>query len=87
MAALGMPQVGEHSKGEWKEMTKDRMARSQGRARTARMSHMVAESKKDGAQRSDEAYMQGVTPAGQVCKVGQWATIVPAFGARVKYGP
>ena len=57
MAALGMPQVGGHSKGEWKEMTncKDRMAG----ARKACLTHMVAESKKDGAKRSDEAYMQG----------------------------
>ncbi len=43
---------------------------------------MVAESKKGGPQRSDEAYMQGVTPAGQV---GKWARLVPAFGTRVKY--
>ena len=58
--------------------TKDRMAVS----RTAFLTHMVAESKKDGPQRSDEAYMQGVTPADQV---GQWARLVPAFGTRVKY--
>ena len=50
--------------------------------RKARLTHMVAESKKDGTQRSNEAYMQGVTPAGQV---GHWARLVPAFGTRVKY--
>ena len=53
-------------------------------ARTARLTHMVAEAKKDDPQRSDGAYMQGVTPAGQV---GRWARRVPAFGTscRVKY--
>ena len=51
-------------------------------ARKARLTHMVAETKNDGPQRSDEAYMQGVTPAGQVWR---WARLVPAFGTRVKY--
>ena len=56
-------------------------------ARATRLTHMVAEAKKDGPQRSDEAYLQGVTPAGQV---GKWARLVPAFGTmpgwhRVKY--
>ena len=78
MDALGMPKVGGYSKGEWKQLMKDKMSR----ARKARLTLMVAESKKDGPQRSDEAYMQGVTPAGQV---GQWARLVPAFGTRVKY--
>ena len=76
--ALGMSQDGEYPKAEWKALTKDKMAV----ARTARLTHMVAEAKKDGPQRSDEAYMQGVTPAGQV---GKWARLVPAFGTRVKY--
>ena len=53
---------GGHSKAEWRELNKDKMAG----ARKARLTHMVAESKKDGPQRSDEAYMQGATPAGQV---------------------
>ena len=35
-------------------------------ARTARLTHMVAEAKEDGPQRSDEAYAQGVAPSGQV---------------------
>ena len=73
MAALGMPQDGGYSKAEWRELTKDKMAV----ARKARLTHMVADAKKDGPQRSDEAYMQGVTPAGQV---GRWARLVPAFG-------
>ena len=51
-------------------------------ARTARLTQMVAEARKEGPHRSDEAYMQGVTPAGQV---GKWARLVPAFGTRVKY--
>ena len=55
MAALGMPQAGGYPKAEWKELTKDRMAV----ARTVRLTHMVAEAKKDGPRRSDEAYMQG----------------------------
>ena len=78
MDALGMPQVGGYSKGEWKQLTKDRMAG----ARTACLAHMVAEARKDGPQRSDEAYMQGVAPAGQV---GHGARIVSAVGNRVKY--
>ena len=47
-------------------------------ARTARVAHMVAEAKKDGPPRSDEAYIQGVAPAGQV---GKWTRLVPAFGS------
>ena len=43
MAALGMPQVGGYSKGEWRQLMKDRMSG----ARKARPTHMVAESKKD----------------------------------------
>ena len=78
MAALGMPQAGGYPKAEWKALTKDKMAV----ARTARLTHMVAEAEKDGPQRSDEAYMQGATPAGQV---GKWTGLVPAFGTRVKY--
>ena len=80
MAAPGMPQDGGYSKAEWKSLTKDKMAV----ARTARliMTHMVAEAKKDGPQRNDQAYMQGGTPAGQV---GRWARLVPAFGTRVEY--
>ena len=78
MAALGMPQTGGYPKAEWKALTKDRMAV----ARPAHLTHIVAEAKKDPPQRSDEAYMQGVTPAGQV---GKWARLVPAFGTRVKY--
>ena len=82
MAALGMTQTGGYPKADhectWKAMTKDRMAV----ARAARLTPMVAEPKKGAPQRSDEAYMQGVTPAGQV---GQWARLVPAFGTRVKY--
>ena len=52
MAALGMPQDGGYSKAEWRELNKDKMAV----ARKARLTHMamVAESKKDGPQRSDE---------------------------------
>ena len=73
-----MPQDGGHSEDEWRELTKDKMAV----ARKARLTHMVVEAKKDAPQRSDEAYMQGVTPAGQV---GRWARLVPAFGTRVKY--
>ena len=73
-----MPQDGGHSEDEWRELTKDKMAV----ARKARLTHMVADAKKDGPQRSDEAYMQGVTPADQV---GHWARLVPAFGTRVKY--
>ena len=79
MAALGMPQDGGYSKAEWKALTKDKMAA----ARKARLIHMVAKAKKDGPQRSDEAYMQGATPAGQM---GRWARLMPAFGTRVKYG-
>ena len=60
MAALGMPQDGGHSKAEWKALTKEKLAE----ARTARLTHMVAEARKDGPLRSDEAYMQGATPAG-----------------------
>ena len=78
MATLGMPQSGGYSKWEWKQLTKDQMAV----ARTARLTQMVAEARKEGPHRSDEAYMQGVTPAGQV---GKWARLVPAFGTRVKY--
>ena len=40
--------------GTWRELNMDKMAG----ARKARLTHMVAESKKDGPQRSDEAYMQ-----------------------------
>ena len=47
MAALGMPQTGGYPKAEWKALTKDRMAV----ARTAHLTHMVAEAKKDGPQR------------------------------------
>ena len=56
MAALGMPHVGGYSKYEWKELTKGQLAE----ARTARLTHMVAEARKDGplGLRSDEAYMQ-----------------------------
>ena len=52
-------------------------------ARKARLARMVDAAKKDGPQRSDEAYVHGhgVTPAGQV---GKWTRRVPAFGARVK---
>ena len=78
MAALGMPQEGGYSKAEWKALTKEKLAE----ARTARLTHMVAEARKDGPLRSDEAYMHGITPAGQV---GRWARLVPAFGTRVKY--
>ena len=80
MAALRMPQAGGYPKAEQKALTKDKMAV----ARTARLTHMVADAKKDGPRRSDEAYMQGVTPAGQV---GKLTRLVPAFaiGTRVKY--
>ena len=73
-----MPQEGGYSKYEWRELTKGKLAA----ARTARLTHMVAEARKEGPLRSDEAYMQGVTQAGQV---GKWARLVPAFGTRVKY--
>ena len=46
MAALGMPQDGGYSEAEWKALTKDKLAE----ARTARLTHMVAEAKKDGPQ-------------------------------------
>ena len=82
MAALGMPQDGGHSKAEWKALTKDKLADLELEARTARLTHMVAEARKDVPLRSGEAYMQGVAPAGQV---GRWARPVPAFGTRVKY--
>ena len=78
MAGLGIPQAGGYSKAEWEAMAKDMMAG----ARKARLTHMVAESKKDGPQRNDEAYMQGVSPAGQV---GQWARIV--LGLCLPLGP
>ena len=57
MAALGVQQDGGYSKYEWRELTKGKLAA----ARTARLSHMVAEARKEGPLCSDEAYMQGVT--------------------------
>ena len=53
MAAVWMQQDGGYSKSEWKALPKDEMAV----ARTARLTHIVAEAKKDGPQCSDEAYM------------------------------
>ena len=46
----GTPQDAGHSKSEWKALAKGKMAV----ARTARLTHMVAEAKKDGPRRSDE---------------------------------
>ena len=65
MAALGMPQAGGYSKADRKAPAKDKMA--------VAMTYMAAEAKKDASQRSDEAYMQGVAPAGQV---GKWTRLV-----------
>ena len=78
MSALVMLQTGGYPKAEWKELTNDMMAV----AMAIRPTRMVTEAKKDGPQRSDEAYMQGFTLAGQV---ENWARRVPAFGTRIKY--
>ena len=68
--------MGGYSKAEWKALTMEKLAE----ARTARLTHMVAEARKDGPLRSDD------TPA-HAGQVGQWARLVPAsaFGTRVKY--
>ena len=62
MAALGIPQDGGYSKAEWKALTEDTMAV----ARTACLTHMVAEAKKDGPQRSDEARGYTCRPGGEM---------------------
>ena len=78
---LGLPMTltgSEGTKKEWSRTARDAMKA----ARASCLMALKREATREGASRGDEAYMRSVTKDGQE---GRWATLVPAFGTRVKF--